>query len=847
MASFVLAEFPSVGFGFTIRTQSIPLAGLVCVMRMARTDSGSLFRYSLDGGLTYTGWFTVNDESLKACLGMKGTFEVVLDYVTDPKKTPSTDRITFGRGTLVMSSDGNSVYNNIVSDSAWDITIGSDSSESVEPVVDSMTASNSEVYDNTIFKNFFDANDLEVIGWAWNVLEKMYIYGVVPTYISRENADDFNSLFLSITHIFAIIVVYARRYEKIENSELLMRTFLEQWGIVYETISTQEERTNIFNDWISEFSKRGTSQIVGEGVPNRELRRLLGYSKPSEFLFSVLEPCNVGWCVGYSSPMWYGTESVNAVSKGWDYGLDWLRGSEMRGVGSMQNYPVVGSLSRIATVDGYVFQTGSGRCGLYSTDKSKAVEVYSGMDYEVTVWIKTLSDGAQNIDFGVNCFDANGGVLKQTSLTDLRISNSFFDKDADHNPCLVPNVWYRLRGIIYNVLADRDQDMYLNFKGGRPLKFANGTAYLAPYIIQDGQSSVTMQIGGVTVKPLNLFPKHQTYNVSIGDSVPTLMGGYPVQEHSWKNGAGNDMVTTISPIGQGFLGSKDVVAIYSQINSSRTKTDIESFIRKYLLSYKDVFWGAWLDYIRRSSYYLTFAVTKIIDGLPIDGAIITLDNGLSGVTDEEGYFRFEIETGTTINWSVFKKDILETGTVQMTDDRLVEVSLNLPVDVNVSIYQDGWGTVNVGGSLVPGTSITLTAVGAEGFTFKSWEVNYEEFTVNPLSYSVTGYVDPIDVLAIFERSGEFTFAPHRVEIPYDGGTATVKVIASKKWALDAVGADWLNVSPQSGGAGTTEIIIEVGDSEYDKFTVKSDSSDDYEDFTLDSGGNIADELFVKSK
>lgn len=846
MASFVLAEFPQVGTGFTVKTQSIPLAGLVCVMRMARANSGSLFRYSLDGGLTYTEWFTVNDESLKACLDMKDTFEVVLDYVTKVKGSVPSGRIVFNKDILNMPSSGASVQNGISSSDEWEITIGAES-ESTEPIEDGMQPVDSVVYDRTGFKSFFDVNDLDVVGWAWNVLEKMYIHGVVPIYISRINADDFNSFFLAITHLFAIIVVYGRKYRRIEDSEVLMKTFLEQWGIVYETIFTQEERTNIFNDWIRVFSERGTSQIADEGVPNRELRRLLGYGRPSEFLFAVLEPCNVGWCVGYSSPMWYGTESVNAVSKGWDYGLDWLRGSEMRGVGSMQNYPVVGSISRINTTDGYVFQTGSGRCGLYSTNKSKAIEVYSGMDYEVTVWVKALSSGAQNIDFGVNCFDANGGVLKQVGLTDLRISDSFFDRDADHSPCLVPNVWYRLRGVIYNVLADRDLNLALNFKGGRPLKFANGTAYLAPYIIRDGQSSVTMQIGGVTVKPLYLFPRHQTYNVSIGDSVPMLMDGYPVQEHSWKNGAENDMVTTISPVGQGFLGSKDVVAIYSQINSARTKKDVELFIRNYLLSYKEVFWGAWLDYIRRSSYYLTFAVTKAINGVPLEGVVVTLSNGLSGTTDEEGYIRFEVETGVTVNWDAVMKGVREVGTVQMTDDRLVEVALNLPVNVNVSIYQDGWGVVNVGGFLTPGSIMTLTAVAASGFTFKSWEVNYEEFTANPLNYPITGYVDPIDVLAIFERSGEFVFVPHRVEIPYDGGTATVQAISSKKWALDTIDADWVFVSPKSGGAGATEIRINVSDTTYDKFTVKSEGSDGYEAFTCETGGSIADELFVKNK
>ncbi len=805
MASFILAKFPKVGTGFTIKTQTIPLAGLLCVMRMARADAGSLFRFSLDGGLQFTDWYTVNEESLKACSLIGGTYDIILDYVVDVDEDSKSDALSFTKELLFMEFSGSPIFNEIRANSAWTIDSNGGSTGTVE---NPMGSSETTVYDKTEFKSFFDANDLEVVGWAWNVLEKMYIHGVVPTYISRFNADDFNSFFLAITHLFAMIVTYARRYRKIEDSEILIRTFLGQWGIVSETITTQEERANIFDNWIGEFDKRGTSQAVEEDTLNGEFRRLLGCGKSDEFLFSVLEPCNVGWCVGCSSPMWYGTETVNAVSKGWDYGLDWLRGG-VRCVGSVDDYPIVGSLSRIQVSDGYVFQTGSGRCGLYSVDNSKAVKVYAGMDYEVTVWVKVLSAGVQNIDFGVNCFDANGGVLKQVSLTDLRISDSFFDKDADHSPCLVPNVWYRLCGIIYNVLADRDQNMYLNFKGGRPLKFANGTSYLAPYIIQQDNQDVTMQIGGVTVKPLNLFPKHQTYNMSIGDVVPMLMNGYPVQEHTWKNGAGNDMVTTVSPVGQGFLGSKDVVAIYSQINSARTKKDIESFIRNYLLSYKEVFWGAWLDYIRRSSYYLTFSVTKLVDGASLGGVSVTLDNGFSGVTDEDGYVRFEIETDTTINWIVAKKGVQQTGTVKMTADRLVSVVLNLPVDVNLSVYQDGWGSVNVEGSLVSGSTMTLTATAASGFTFKSWEVNYEEFFENPLNYSVTGLVDPIDVLAIFERNGEFMFTPNRIEIPYNKDSASVKVTSSKKWALDSIDADWVSVSSNSGDAGVTEIEIKI--------------------------------------
>ena len=134
-------------------------------------------------------------------------------------------------------------------------------------------------------------------------------------------------------------MIYARKFRNFEGqvdengniieegSPFLMQKFIEGWGLVYENIDTVEQRNFLFKNWIKQFSERGTFQITQKQAENEdgeiirldgELRRLVGYSKPNEFIFGALAPQDTGWCMGWSSPTWDGTETVNAVSKGYD-------------------------------------------------------------------------------------------------------------------------------------------------------------------------------------------------------------------------------------------------------------------------------------------------------------------------------------------------------------------------------------------------------------------------------------------------------------------------------------------------------------------------------------------------
>lgn len=811
MSTLVYREYPQIGKGFRISTNIIPAAGLIPVLQAAREGNRNLYRYSKDGGQTFTDWEVLTTSTLAAMGGLHEACELVVDYVTDPYK-----RVEYR-------------------------------SRMATPLADPLST---VIYDKSVFKQFFENNDPQVLAWALNVLEKLYEPGIVPLYIKRDNEADYTAYFFAITHFFAFIVIYARKFRNFEGqvdengniieegSPFLMQKFIEGWGLVYENIDTVEQRNFLFKNWIKQFSERGTFQITQKQAENEdgeiirldgELRRLVGYSKPNEFIFGALAPQDTGWCMGWSSPTWDGTETVNAVSKGYDFGPDYsgdvygdkitfgeetitlpkdetpvnntilteeewllylegnvppgLELSNVVGVGKLEEYPIVGSVERKMMDNRYVLvPTGSGRSGVDSqADTTKVMEVYRGLNYEITVWVKALNGDEygnslpQNIEFGVNCYNGNMQLRQQVRLTDFQATSSFFLGDRYQSPCLVANKWYRLKGIIYNIVELKDEDLYLNFLNGRPLRFIEDIRYMAPYLVQNRSGNVSdIVIGGIVLKPLSL------------------------------------------PFTQGYLGQKNVIAMYAEIRSARTKADIESFIKRYLVSYKNVVSVTWLDWVVRTSWFATFYVSNTYNGAMLEGAevTVTVRGGAQFVnsTDENGYVRFEVPVDSIIDWTCEYRGVTSTGFETMKSDKDVYVRMTVPLNVSVEIVEPGFGTVVVTPEppqRLPRTEINLTATPAPGYAFLRWEIAPEGAvdTRNPTVYQLGG-VD-IDVKAIFEVSGSLSFSPAEVVIPQAGGSSRLIASSNVKWAIDPLPGTWVSVTPSSGDGGDTPIEVEI--------------------------------------
>ena len=175
-----------------------------------------------------------------------------------------------------------------------------------------------EIYNKTVFKRFFEENDPAVMEWAENVLEKVSSPGILPTFIKKDG-EDFKAYWETVCHIFALVVLYAKQYNEIDTNKILFELFIENRGLVTDEVDTLEQMKYLFNNYVKEYRKRGTLDIVNkEGMILGELLRLIRYKTEDEFIFALLMSRDTGWTMGHSSPTWNRTDTVLNITKGYE-------------------------------------------------------------------------------------------------------------------------------------------------------------------------------------------------------------------------------------------------------------------------------------------------------------------------------------------------------------------------------------------------------------------------------------------------------------------------------------------------------------------------------------------------
>ena len=577
-----------IGSGYRLKTQAIPLSGIIAVIETFRTGGRDGFRYSVDNGATFSDWRLASFNSYTDFGTFSDLYELVVDFVPNVADEYSLVGVADGR-TPSQKQYGNSVY-------SW----------------------------------FFSQDDLVVMNWAFNVLEKLFDTGIIPVHISRQNSEDYSTVFFSITQFFGLIVAYGRKFRFLEENEMMMKNFIEGWNLVFTTIDTLAERQYVFRNWINEFYKRGTTAIAKKGAINGELLRLVGYDRPNEFLFGILRPQDMGWCLGHSSPTWRSTALLNQLAK------DPTRESEF-----FENYQeyTVGSIQRVYDNDRWYLRTiGSGRSGI-SFEKNP-IECNSGLSYAIYVKFKKLSAGDPKIDFGVRCFDKDMVERTPRQITTWDLTSSFIDGGAYSGKVPIENRSYVWKGILFDVDNGMDPNLYLNFENGIPLRFSRECRWFSPYFVQNRTSGTPqIEIEEFQIKPLEL------------------------------------------PVSQGYLGQKNFVALYAENNSLMTKKDVLAFMKQYLLNFKNVVSMNWID---PKTVFLNFTVWDSYENVPIQGAQISLGSGYSMTTDANGEALFEIPKGTMVTYVIEAFALRVVGKVDMISSRDVRVNLEIPYDLIIT-------------------------------------------------------------------------------------------------------------------------------------------------------------------
>lgn len=404
------------------------------------------------------------------------------------------------------------------------------------------------IYQKTDFSKFFDVNDINVLGWAFNVLGKLYQQGILPKYVQRNystDSEDFIAYWLTVTHFFAIIVYMARKFEDIPGNDILFTMFLEGKGLALTGEETQLQRNYLFSNYINEYRRRGTVAIIGTGsTVNGEFLRLINYNPAEEFLFFNLVRQDLGWCLDYSSPMWTGTEQIVNAMKAYEYG-DTIK--------DIAAYPVIGSvdvfqhgayewirLSQVAGVNGIGVSDTPSKAELLKMSPSLSYEIY----FRVT---STSADGESpdHLNFGVRGYGENLDVLPFINVQTGQETESFFSADTPR--CIYKvGVEYWFRGVVLRVDTVMNPALQLNFLNGVPLISNREMKYMAVLINQSYVSGdKQLLLRDIKVKPLELS------------------------------------------VERGYLSSILPIATYFYNNSDRTDDYIKDFTERYLLGYKN--------------------------------------------------------------------------------------------------------------------------------------------------------------------------------------------------------------------------------------------------------------------
>lgn len=448
-----------------------------------------------------------------------------------------------------------------------------------------------EIYNKTVFKRFFEENDPAVMEWAENVLEKVSSPGILPTFIKKDG-EDFKAYWGTVCHIFALVVLYAKQYNEIDTNKILFELFIENRGLVTDEVDTLEQMRYLFDNYVKEYRKRGTLDIVNkEGTILGELLRLIRYKSEEEFIFALLMSRDTGWTMGYSSPTWNRTDTVLNVTKGYE---------TTTSVTDLNAYPLVNPTGVVIVDDidnnGTPIQVmtfvGNALVGISSEiDKTKLLPISENLSYQISFKVKTSSTSNQNLKFGVEVFnEAVQPMICKESYGSAE-SNNFVSGSKGILELPVAGVYYECRAILSRKNRAYAKQLELNFSKGRGLQMKDGMKFLSLSLTQDrSNSSALVYIYDIKIKPLFL------------------------------------------PFYQGNLGEKDVIAAYYLNNSLTSEEGVKGFTEDYLVTYKNIMGSEDIQPLKEKN-----VIFKVLSdrGVYIEGASISiLDKRL--VTDRNG-------------------------------------------------------------------------------------------------------------------------------------------------------------------------------------------------------------------
>lgn len=540
---------------------------------------------------------------------------------------------------------------------------------------------NDSIYKNTVFQRFFEKNDPIVMGWAENVLAKLIADGVLPTFLQKKENEDFKAFWGTITHLFALTVIYARQYKEIDSNKILFDTFIQNKGITTDLVDSQEQMEYLFYNYLKEYNKRGRLDIVSkEGEILGELLRLIRYTSQDEFIFTLLQPQDTGWVMGYSSPSWKRTNTINNITKAYEF---------TESVKDLSKYPLLRSSSIQIAEDKDILRkdiqvmvfSGIQTVGIQSdsSQTDKYIPIDPSINYEISLKIKVNGILDQNLKFGAQGFDNEFNQVNFLVLEEgeYKSESNWFHSNTFLN-LRQGDIYYEIKGIILAHNRRYFTSPILNFISGRAISMKPEMKYISPVFIQERSSSTDpmVYLYDFKVKPLDL------------------------------------------PFEQGYLGARDIIASYYKNNAFQREDTINSFLKKYLLSYKNIFKGKIFEPLQQIN--LTFKVFSDRNQY-LPGTEIAI-NGEIYKTNANGEMTIKIYPGL-YNYDVSAEGFDDVRNAVLEVDNKDKVEY---VQMIGSAYQRTV-SFSVRSNNIPVEGVKITFIGVVGYTGANGLAFFEAF------------------------------------------------------------------------------------------------------------------------
>jgi hypothetical protein len=431
--------------GNSIFIRTIPQTGIIALTSFVDNTTGIVtsksFRYSLNG-IQFTDWQPLTINNITSIV------------------TTEADIVVFELKYDKSASSNVSV----------DVAIDSD----VNPVLEGY------YFKNSIFSTFFGTDDINVLNWLINVLEKLFQKGLLPNYLDRyddnNDATDFLNFWKAICKFFSYYVIYARQYQTFYTNIHLLREFLAERGIVYSLDNTLSQLNILMKQYYYQIAKRGTIKVIETGgTVKGELLRLIQHQDNDEFIFNQTLEEQATWNLDNYSPLYRGITSNTNANKWFEKDI----------ISDISKYNVTGN---VTIVNNTLKITGIGGV------QGKKINIDPSLDYEFFFLIKKTA-GA-DLTIGFDAYDADGNIIN------LKAVNTGFDKNNFFaNGTLQRSDKYM---VVSGILYRSSQKLIItdNFN----LKMSSDVVSVAPKITLSNTNAVA------TIQDIRFLPASTLYN-----------------------------------------------------------------------------------------------------------------------------------------------------------------------------------------------------------------------------------------------------------------------------------------------------------------------------------------------